>query len=99
MRQLNSCDMMPLRVSDAIQSIAEQCDELASQIHVVAAPSIGSPSQPSVAAIATSHAIVAGAAATLSARLTATGRKIFEADRSYGLQDAYLAAALSEQSV
>lgn len=99
LRPLDLCRMTPLRVSDAIQSAAGLCGELAAQFDA-SAPSIsGSPSQPSAAAITAGHAAVQAAEAAMNGRLEATGTKIFEAAASYTEQDARSASALGEQVV
>jgi hypothetical protein len=67
--------MMPLRVSDAMQSAASLCSALAAQVDAGAPPIPGSPSQPSAAAIAAGHAAVEAAAAAMTVRLQATGTK------------------------
>lgn len=91
--------MRPLRVSDAIQSAANLCSELAAQLDIGAPPVSGSPSQPSVAAVAAAHAYVEAAAAGLTVRLQATGAKLSEAKLSYDGRDGRSAATLGEQVV
>jgi hypothetical protein len=91
--------MMPLRVSDAIQSAAGLCSALAAQVDAGAPPMSGSPSQPSAAAMTAGHAAVETAAAAMTARLQATGTKFSETGVSYHEQDARSASALGEQVV
>ena len=90
---------MPLRVSDAIQSVAALCSELAGQVDAGAPLMPGSLSQPSAAAMAAGHTAVESAAAAMTARLQATGAKIARASSSYREQEARSAAALGEQVV
>jgi hypothetical protein len=91
--------MMPLRVSDAIQSAAGLCSAAAAQVAAGAPPPSGSPSQPSAAAMTAGHAAVEAAAVKVAARLQSTGTKVSEAGVSYHEQDAHSAAALGEQVV
>jgi hypothetical protein len=91
--------MMPLRVSDAIQSAAGLCSAAAAQFAAGAPPLSGSPTQPSAAAMTAGHAAVEAAAAAMIARLQATGTKVSQASVSYQEHDARSAEALGEQVV
>jgi hypothetical protein len=90
--------MGQLRVSDALQSVADHCSDLAPQLRAEAVHSPSSRAQASITAMATSHGAVERATAALGARLLATGDKIAEAGRQYRLEDARSAAALGELS-
>jgi hypothetical protein len=96
---LDSCPMMPLRVSDAIQSAEGLCSAAAAQVAAGAPPLSGSPTQPSAVAMTAGHAAVEAAAAAMIARLQATGTKVSQASVSYQEHDARSAEALGEQVV
>ena len=91
--------MVPLRVSDGMQSTAGLFNDLAAQVKAGDSTASNSPSQPSAAAMLTAHAAVEAAATKMAARLQVTGAKIAEASVAYHEQDDKSAAALGEQVV
>lgn len=87
--------MKRLRVSDALQVVASRCNSLAGEVSAGEPPPSGAPSQPSSAAMTAGHAGIKAAAATMTARMQATGTDIALADISFNETEAHAARTLS----
>ncbi|BCO35619.1 hypothetical protein BMW24_018995 [Mycobacterium heckeshornense] len=88
--------MKPLRVPDALQSMASRVGAMVDEVTAGEAPAVGSSARPSAAAVSTGHAGVAAVGSASATRMQATSSKLVAAWGDYQENERQAARDLGE---